>query len=300
MGTPAGGSWSSDGVILVGNTTGGLWRLPAVGGQPVALTTLDSALKETAHVDPHFLPDGQRFLYTALPSNTVYLGSLDSGSRVKVIEGVANAMFAPPGYLLFLRQSTLLAQRFDPSRGTLSGDPVPVADQVRMALANQFGLFSSSQTGVLAYEAAVGDTGGQPVWVDRRGREIGPATAAVVDARFPRLSRDGRRLALIRRGDLWVEDLAGRPAIRLTFDGGQTDRFSPLWSADGGRILYEIQDGVRGSPIRSLPSDGSNSNATQVSPDGHFHPHGWSPDGRDLLAVRLTTGRRRHHRDSSR
>ena len=123
------------------------WRVPALGGQPVALTALDSTLKETGHINPHFLPDGKRFLYTALPDNVVFLASLDSADRIKVIDGAANAQFAPPAYLLFLRQGSLLAQRFDPSRGVVSGDAVPVAEQVRMALANQFGLFSISRIG---------------------------------------------------------------------------------------------------------------------------------------------------------
>jgi Tol biopolymer transport system component len=120
------------------------------------------------------------------------------------------------------------------------------------------------------------------VWVDRRGAEIGPATA-LDEVAFPRLSPDGRTLAMVQHGDLWVQDLSGRPAIKLTFDGIKDEHFAPLWSADGQRLIYET---IAPAPLRSVPADASSSTPTVVSPTGHFHPHGWTKNG-ELLAVVL-------------
>jgi serine/threonine protein kinase len=278
-----GGSWNRDGIIILGSNSSGLLRVSAAGGEVVPLTTLDTAKKEFAHILPQFLPDGRRFLFTVLPGNVVKLGSLDSSAQSEVLKVGTHAWYASPGYLLFARQGTLVAQRFDASSATVSGDPVPIAEGVRM-FAGTWGLFSTSENGTLVYE--IGDTaaGGTPIWVDRKGQSTPVVSEGLDDAQYPRLSPDGRRLAVIRAGDVWVQDLAGRPPIRLTFDGKESRHFSPLWTPDGQRIVYETQSPSR---LRVLPSDASSATPTMFGPEGHFHPHGWSADGRELVAARL-------------
>jgi hypothetical protein len=83
-------------------------------------------------------------------------------------------------------------------------------------------------------------------------------------------------------GDLWVYDLEGRPPIKLT---SEASAFAAMWSPDGQRIVYEST----GGSLLSIPADGSSRASEPVSPEGHFHPHGWSSDGRDLIAVELGT-----------
>ena len=278
-----GGSWNRDFIIILGSSASGLLRVSAAGGEVVPLTTLDTAKKEAGHILPQFLPDGRRFLFTAVPGNVVKLGSLDSSAQSEVLKVGTHASYAPPGYLLFARQGTLVAQRFDASSATLSGDPVPVAENVRM-LGGTWGLFSASQNGTLVHESGDTTAGGRPLWVDRKGQSTPVVPEGLDDAQYPRLSPDGRRLAVIRAGDLWVQDLAGRPPIRLTFDGKESRHFSPLWTPDGQRIVYETQSPSR---LRVLPSDASNATPTMLGPDGHFHPFGWSADGRELVAARL-------------
>jgi serine/threonine protein kinase len=278
-----GGSWNRDGIIILGSTSSGLRRVSAAGGEVVPLTTLDTAKKEAAHLLPQFLPDGRRFLFTAGPDNVVKLGSLDASAQSEVLKAGTHAWYASPGYLLFARQGTLVAQRFDASSATVSGDPVPVAEGVRM-FAGTWGLFSASENGTLVHENADTAAGGRPIWVDRKGQTTPVVPEGIDDAQYARLSPDGRRLAMIRAGDLWVQDLAGRPPIRLTFDGKESRHFSPLWTPDGQRIVYETRSPSR---LRVLPSDGSSATPTMLGPDGHFHPHGWSADGRELVAARL-------------
>jgi eukaryotic-like serine/threonine-protein kinase len=278
-----GGSWNRDGIIILGSSNSGLLRVSAAGGEVVPLTTLDTAKKEAAHILPQFLPDGRRFLFTVLPANVVKLGSLDSSAQSEVLKVGTHAWYASPCYLLFARQGTLVAQRFDASSAIVSGDPVPVAEGVRM-FAGTWGLFSTSENGTLVHETGDTAAGGRPIWVDRKGQSTPVAPEGFDDAQYPRLSPDGRRLALIRAGDLWVQDLAGRPPIRLTFDGKDSRHFSPLWTPDGQRIVYETQSPSR---LRVLPSDASSATPTMFGPDGHFHPHGWSADRRELVAARL-------------
>jgi eukaryotic-like serine/threonine-protein kinase len=278
-----GGSWNRDGIIILGTNSSGLLRVSAAGGELVPLTTLDAAKKEAAHILPQFLPDGRRFLFTAVPGNVVKLGSLDSSTQSEVLKVGTHAWYAAPGYLLFARQGTLSAQRFDASTATVSGDPVPVAEGVRMFFGT-WGLFSASENGTLVYESTDAAAGGTPIWVDRNGRSTPIVPEGLDGAQYPRLSPDGRRIAVIRAGDLWVQDLAGRPPIRLTFDGKERRHFSPLWSPDGRRIVYETQSP---SQLRVVPSDASSATSTTLGPDGHFHPYGWSAGGLELVAARL-------------
>jgi Tol biopolymer transport system component len=282
---PEGGTWNRDGTILFAATfTAGLSRVSAAGGQVISATTLDASQKEISHRWPEFLPDGRHFLFLAQPANVVSVGSLDSSEIKRLMNTDSKALYAPPGSLVFVRQGTLMSQPFDASRGALTGEAAPIVEQVRNNPGNGRASFSVSTNGVLAYRTS-DDLRGSPVWVDRNGRQLTPiVTTPLENAEFPRLSPDGHRLALIVAGDVWVYDLEGRPPIKLTFDGGH---YAPLWTPDGQRIVYETNNPA---PLRSVQADGSGAGAEVISPQGHYHPHGWSPDGRDLLVVRLDGG----------
>jgi serine/threonine protein kinase/Tol biopolymer transport system component len=279
------GTWSPDGTTIVFSTdaNAGLVRIPAAGGPTTPITKVDTARKEQAHLQPMFLPDGRRFLFRAFPI-AVEIASLDSGERTRLLDFDSPALFAPPGYLLFVRQDRVVAQRFDASTGQLRGEPVPLVDQVQVA-AN--GHASVSSAGVLVYQSGNPQVGGAPVWVDRTGREIGTIGSGLNKAQYPRLSPDGQRLAVVEGGDIWVHDVRGRPPIRLTFGGRGNPAFSPLWTPDGRRLVYEVGGTTATPGLWSLPADGSERTASPASAQGHFHPHGWPADGREILAVEL-------------
>jgi serine/threonine-protein kinase len=175
----------------------------------------------------------------------------------------------------------LWAQGFDAGRLELTGEPVPVAEQVgEAANPHRPGFFSVSDTGALAFrrrEAAAG----MLVSLDPSGRTAAPLLETPLNRPGQvRLSPDGHRLAVIVDGDVWVYDLRGRPPIKLT-SGGGNDML--LWTPDGTRIVYAASQ-----PYRLLSVPTASAGATtpeQVSPNGHYHPHGWSPDGRELVAV---------------
>jgi eukaryotic-like serine/threonine-protein kinase len=277
-----GGSWGSDGTIIFGASTG-IWRVPATGGAP-ALVTPGNFVRE-----PHFLPDGRRFLFNEVSMSVgrpvdghLFMASLDAEEPIRLIDHALGPWYAPPGYLLFGRDGAVMAQPFDAAAGRLRGEAVPL---VSAAATDVSFTLSVSTTGVLVYvPTPVAPQGGTPVWVDRKGREepLGGLTLSQVEG--PQLSPDGTRIAFVHRGDIWVGDLAGRPPIRLTFGRSTTPRYMPLWTPDGRGVVYEIGDGPDVG-LWLVPSDGTATTPTRASPAGHYHPHGWSPDGREILAI---------------
>ena len=144
-----GATWNRDGVILLGSLAGGIFKVSASGGQPAAVTKPDESHGESAHRFPSFLPDGRRFLYVAFPSSAIWIGSIDGSPATRLMTAASQAEYAPPGYLLFVRETELVAQPFDATRLTLSGEPVAIARDPSVDL-NGSAAFSVSETGTLA------------------------------------------------------------------------------------------------------------------------------------------------------
>jgi hypothetical protein len=114
-----GGTWSRGDVILFAPAgKGALFRIPASGGIETPATELDLSRRETAHLYPWFLPDGKHFLYLAISSKKensgIWEGSIDSTDRTFLVSTRGKAVFAPPGDLLFMNGTTLMARHFDP------------------------------------------------------------------------------------------------------------------------------------------------------------------------------------------
>jgi Tol biopolymer transport system component len=294
-----GGTWNRNGVIVFApDRWGGLARVSATGGIPAAITALDRRRQETAHVWPQFLPDGRHFLYLVLSGRRenrgIYIHSLASENAGLVLRTEVRAAYTPPGYLLFVRQGTLMAQRFDPNRLQLTGEPVRVAEQVSYNPSNGRNTLTASENGVIAYR--IGNTGGVPmselVWFDREGNRIGPAAEAGLYVR-PRLSPDGKRIAVQRRDpqtgtdDIWLVDLARSTVSRLTFD--PSSQTHPTWSPDGSRIVFTSdQDGL--SNLYQRLSSGAGGEELLLSSDTSKYVTDWSPDGRFIAYEEMGSG----------
>jgi serine/threonine protein kinase len=154
-----GGAWAADGTILGGNASGGLWRIATDTNTAVDLLPPNASFGQQALISPWLLPGERRFLYLSLPDRGVWLGSLDGGTPEKLVWADSPAMFAS-GAIVFVRQQTLYAQRFDARGRALSGEPVIIARNVYRQQARA--AFSISHTGLLVYR---GGTNAPDPWL---------------------------------------------------------------------------------------------------------------------------------------
>src|SRR6266542_1734425 len=218
------GSWSSTGMILYDGTGADpIFKVSAAGGTPAIAAKPEASRKETQVGWPEFLPDGRRFLYMVYgqkPEDSAYrVGSLDSPDSRPVAPAQTLVTYAPPGYLLFVRDRTLVAQPFDAKAVKTRGEPVPLAEHVGT---DSVGLatFSVSRDGTLAYRT--GDSGARMLWVDRSGKEL-ETIGERGEYSSPRLSRAGDRLAFSLndprsgKADIWIRDLTRGVNSRFTF-----------------------------------------------------------------------------------
>jgi Tol biopolymer transport system component len=283
------GTWNRDNVILFAGD-GPIFRIPAAGGTASPVTTRDAKV-ESPHDSPFFLPDGRHFLYAGSEAGggaggTVYVGSLDSSEHVKLVAGASLPAYAN-GFLLFVRDDTLMAQRFDADRRLLSGEPLPVAEQLLVGGAPAAsGVFAVSQSGVLVYQSGVIPRS-MLVWLDRNGKELG-ALSEPRGFSYVQLSPDGRHLAVsvndeaLRTRDLWLYDTIRGGQTRLTSEA--SDDFSPAWAPRSDRVVFAGRRSVdRSLNLYETSANGSGGEKRLLNLDGVEIPTSWSSDGRFVL-----------------
>jgi eukaryotic-like serine/threonine-protein kinase len=287
-----GGSWSSEGTILFASNESllitKLMRVPATGGVTTPVPGADFGSPRF----PEFLPDGRHFLFfmrwTSGDRDGVYLGALDTPEVRRLLTIDQAVAYAPPGYLLFVRQGVLMAVSFDASSGTVVGEPMPVAHAVN-SIPGRRGAFSVSSNGLLAHRAG-SVSGRQLTWFDRAGKVVG--TMGPPDSgpfASPDIAPDGQRVA-IGRGvagnvDIWLLDAAANVWSRFTFDPSGENY--PVWSPDGTRLVFtsdRAREDRQLTQIFDKPSDGSgDARLLFTSTSNQVWPLDWSSDGRALL-----------------
>jgi serine/threonine protein kinase/Tol biopolymer transport system component len=280
-----GGTWNSSGTIVFApDFAGPLYQINQDGTQKRQLTALDVSRQESTHRWPYFLPDGRHFLYFARAADPrhvgVYIGSLDGTVSRYLGASATDAVYAPPGYVLFIRDGVLLAQKFDQGHLAFVEEARPLLPQVGYSPAFSRGSMSVSQTGILLY-GGLQET--QPTWFDRQGTPRG-AAAPAGDYGQIWLSPDDSRIVTERpdartgANDIYVVELQrGGSANRVTSHPGSDTK--PIWVKDGRIVWASNRSGVydlyqkesaevdRAEPLlesqeSKLPND--------VSPDGRF------------------------------
>ena len=286
------GFWTRDNKIVFGSATGVL-QVAAGGGVPSRLTTVDRTRQEMYHGVPALLPDGRHFVFQryapgSVENGGIYLASLDTKPEAqglkRLLPDLSMPFYVPSlepatpnvGYLLFVREGTLMAQRFDGGRLELTSDPVPVAERL-----GDFGAYSVSETGTLVY--TTGDsTYRRLTWYDRQGKATGTAWTPGQTSEL-NLSRDGSRVAvanLTSARDIWVFEFARDVSNRLTNGPGLNLR--PVWSPDGSRIVYSSYE-AGGFWMLANPASGAGKEELLRKSDSEMCANDWSRDGRYLL-----------------
>lgn len=288
-----GASWGPRGILFSDEEFAGLSWVSEAGGKPEVLTRPDPEREEYSHRLPSWLPGGESALFTVTEhlydrAPSTALLRRDSGGWRVLLEDAADARYVPTGHIVFMRRGTLMAVRFDPEREAVSGQAVPLVNDIIQGFCLSSrghtcaGQFSVSETGTLVYAAGgvVPDEKNSLEWVDLKGRAE-PVTdhkAAYVSAR---LSPDGRRIAystLGSRNQIFVYDRDRGTHTPLTIDGVA---IFPLWSPDGEQVLYSLW-GVRELLYR-LPLDRSSGPELLAQDQDSFSS--WSPDGHTVAIV---------------
>ena len=289
-GAARGGFLTADNRLVFGTAANlGIQACPSGGGAVTSVTSFRPG-EEFGHASPILLPDGRHFLFArdAGLESGIYLGSLDAkpeeqtGTRVlSDLSAIAYVRGADggAGHILFVRDDTLMAQGFDTGTLALTGDAVPVGED----LLNRDS-FSASREGLLVYLAG-GGSSVQLTWFDRQGKTLGTVGGVGRTLNNMRISPDGTRLAANRsergaRDDIWVMDLAQGSETRLTTD--PTFDYSPVWSPDGKRIAFASdRQGPGNLYVRA--ADGAGRDELLLKTGQEKAPLDWSQDGRFLL-----------------
>ncbi|MGA3017239.1 MAG: hypothetical protein ABSF62_08980, partial [Bryobacteraceae bacterium] len=298
---PGGGTWNRDGVILFApGQADTIYQVPAGGGTPQPVLKLNAARFERAHLWPQFLPDGKHFVFfvlTDLEETTgVYTGELGSPEYNQLFRSPTNAVYSAgdgpdskQGYLLSIRDRSLIGQAFNSSKLTVEGGPITLAEDVGAVRSLSLAPISVSNNGILVYQS-LGQPTRQLVWMDRTGRTVGTASEGGQWGP-PRISPDGTRAVAGKPGpeggnaDLWILEPGGKA---MQFTDTPAHEGSPVWSPDGSRIAY-VSNPDGHYDLYTKTVSGGKTESLFKSPYPKY-PADWSRDGKYLLMTTLSPG----------
>ena len=283
------GDWAADGWIYwTAQYPGGIVRISEAGGDIETVTELDVEHGERSHRFASLLPGGQALIYTvgfdgisSYDDGRIDLWDLRSREKKTLIVGGTSAAYSPSGHIVYARRGKLFAVPFDASRREVTGGPFEVLNGVLMSGNTGAAEFSLSGRGDLAYVPGPAVGGRRTlVWVDRSGKAE-PLPLPPASYLYPRLSPDGRYLAVEIEGpnhDVYVYDFARSVLTKVTTDG---QSHAPVWTPDAKRLAFRSWQ-AGGMTMWMMPADRS-AGAVRLDPSGiRQSPVAFSPDGRFL------------------
>ena len=271
--SPYGGTWGAEGILYTPAPGSTVLRIAASGGEPTPVVSQPRG----GNLFPVFVGTGPTFFFQPIAPEQVRLARLGSTNSEPLLRDAVTAAWHPSGYVLFVRQGALLAQRFDMAQGKLVGNEVSVADGV---LTSNFGVgtaLSVSGSGIVSYRR--GRTSRQLAWFDRSGRRIGQTGDETSELRWPAISKGRIVLQMTKDGQLWLIDTVTSTTTQFTFSPG--GKLAPVWSPDGQWIAFmAFADGL--PQVRRKRSNGTGNEETLFT-KALGAPSDWSPDGRSML-----------------
>ena len=291
-----GGTWNRDGVmVFTPDVFTGLYRVSAAGGTATPLTQLDGARMESSQRWPVFLPDGKHYLYLGanfaghFEMNAIFQGSLDSAEKKLVVAASSNAIYVEPGYLLYVRDGALMAQRFDLGTYSVKGDAQLIQNDIQYLVQIDQGIFDAASNGTLIMETGKSGTESQLTWFDRTGKKL-ESVGGIGSFSNPSLSPDGKRVAYDqaspggREISVWVHDLTTDAATRLTLSTSLNQ--NAVWSPDGKKVVFTSNRTVF-NRMFVKNADGSGPEVEITNPEQdkvkQVVAWDWSRDGKYLL-----------------
>lgn len=282
-----GATWGIANVIVFApRPMGGLSVVSASGGSPEPITT--AASEGVTHRNPHFLPDGRRLLFFSGNTTADRAGGIHSlDLSTKKVEPVltvdSEGIYIEPGYLAFVREGNLMAQRIDPATLRTTGEAVPIAEGVQFNTFRRTGTYAFSGTGLMLFQSGAIQADSRLTWYDIEGKPSGTVGEPAIFWQGMDISPDGRRaVATVRHADggsdLWMYDLVRGLGTRFTL--GESNGLLPYWSPDGRQVAFT--DG--GGRLYIKAADGSTPPRTIYSaPSGSLNPTSWSRDGSKIF-----------------
>jgi Tol biopolymer transport system component len=299
-----GAVWTPSNIILYAQPTGPIMQVPASGGPSTPITSVDEARGEVGHRFPSLLPDGDHFLYAALPGKEgkfdIYAGSLkDATHQQRTFIGAMDAapVYAEPGYLLFARQGVLSAVPFDARALKVTGDPIQLEDEPAAIMDPTISFtagrsVSISETGSVAYYSESSNNT-LATWFDTSGAQLGTVNLPPAHYDSLRISPDGTRAAAVRsasasESSLWLVDLERGTGVPFSAGRGRND--APIWSPDGRRLVFTSdRSGRQQFFVKAL--DSTQPETPFYTSDLMFkNPVDWSPDGLTIVFNTFKTG----------
>jgi Tol biopolymer transport system component len=278
-----GGSWGRGGMMVFSpGPLAGLNIVPAEGGVPEPITTLDSA--GATHRLPCFLPDGKRVLFivgtTSAGPGVLECVDIESKQRTRITTVESQVCYIDDGHIAYMIDGNLMIRRFDPASLKVSEGLVPLAQGVQFNPYRYAGQFYVGSAGPLLYASKAQSAANQPTWFDLSGKELGKVgdPGPIVMAA---ISPDARRLLTCDRTDrfdLYMTDLATGVRTRFTF--GPEPAAFPLWTPDARAVYYG--DGM--GTVVVDPADGASPPRPLVRmPGNSLWPDRVTPDGTALV-----------------
>jgi hypothetical protein len=281
-----GGTWGRRGdIVFAPSAFGGLLRVNETGGTPAPVTRTDTPTD--THRLPWFLPDGRNLLFFSGTSvlaekNGIAVLDLDTKRVTPLLNISSGGRYVAPGWLVFVRDRNLMAQRFDPVTLRLGGEAVPIVERVRFNPNRWTGSFALSDTGLLVSQGGSLAPRGQLAWFDLDGKPLG-TIGAFFEGFGVEVAPDGKRAVVTQVAadglpQLWMYDLQRGLGTRFTF--GTAASIYPVFSPDSRRVAFGDGEGR----LLEKDVDGS-ADARPIieTQDLNRQPTAWTPDGRDIV-----------------